>query len=255
MWIEDVFKKDGILDKLSIDAVGTFFLLFAWSGDTRVMKTPGTISYEGVGLSDEQYCAKLRMTPEKFHEMVKILSENQMITYEKGVITIVNFDFWQNKKTGDDKSELKFETKFEASGEVNLSHKKYKKLRSKEVKKKEPLSAHADPCINEIVSCWNKIGEKQASSLDIVKCTKLTDSRERKLKTRLKDPYFEANWKEALRRAFKSSFIRGITPRGPGFENWRADFEWFLKPDTVTKLMEGKHDDKIKTEVHEREAD
>jgi hypothetical protein len=123
------------------------------------------------------------------------------------------------------------------------------------VKDKLPLSADADPCINEIVSCWNKIGEKQASSLDIVKCTKLTDSRERKLKTRLKDPYFEANWKEALRRAFKSSFIRGITPRGPGFENWRADFEWFLKPDTVTKLMEGKHDDKIKNEVHEREAD
>jgi hypothetical protein len=127
LWIKDVFKEGGILDKMNKEAVCTFFLLFAWSGDTRIMKTPGTINFDGIGLSEEQYCHKLRMTPEKFREMTKILCENEMITYEKGIITIVNFKYWQDKKTGEDEDELKNESKNESKNEV-------KKLRSKEVK-------------------------------------------------------------------------------------------------------------------------
>lgn len=250
MWIKDVFKEGGILDKMDKEAVCTFFLLFAWSGDTRIMKTPGKITFDGMGLSEKQYCYKLRMTPEKFREMTKILIENEMITYEKGIITIVNFKYWQDKKVGEDNEEIKNEPKNEPKNEVQKLE--VKKLRSKN-KEKDPLSTSVDAEISDIVLCWNKICETPLTPLDIMACRDLTQPRINKLKTRLKNKKWAASWKEALRKVFKSSFLRGLTPRGAAFENWRADFDWFIRPDTVTRIMEGKHDDKVKT--NEREAD
>ena len=43
----------------------------------------------------------------------------------------------------------------------------------------------------------------------------------------------------ALDRVRSSSFCRGQNDRG-----WRADLDWFLRPDTVTKLLEGKYEDR-----------
>ena len=253
MWIKDVFKVGGILDKMDKEAVCTFFLLFAWSGDTRIMKTPGTINFDGIGLSEEQYCHKLRMTPEKFREMTKILCENEMITYEKGIITIVNFKYWQDKKTGEDedepKLEFKNEPKFEPKNEVE-------KLRSREVKnlrsKKEPCEPVGSGFVaymNEILDCWNKIP-------GIITCKVLTDKLKTILKQRLNDRFFFDNWKEAMRKVFHSPFLRGQTEKGEEHGNWKPDFDWFIRPDgkktaSVVLIMEGKYDQKEKV----READ
>jgi len=234
LWIEDIFKPGGILDKLPIDAVGTFFLLFAWSGDTRIMKVPGIISFDGIGLSDEQYCHKLRMTPEKFKEMVKILTENEMIIYDKGIINIVNFDYWQNKKEGEVKPEVKFEPKNETKNEVQIVRSKKLEVRSK----KRHSSADADPRPSQIVENWNKIP-------GVRKC-KLTDNLRDKIKTRLKNPDFSDNnnWLEGLRRAFKSSFIRGMTKRTEEHKHWKASIYFFLRPSKFDMLMQGEYDDK-----------
>jgi len=43
---------------------------------------------------------------------------------------------------------------------------------------------------------------------------------------------------EALQRVAKSPFCRGQSERG-----WRADIDWMLRPDTLTKITEGKYDD------------
>ncbi len=34
-------------------------------------------------------------------------------------------------------------------------------------------------------------------------------------------------------------FLRGVSDRG-----WVADFEWFVRPESVTKLLEGKYDNR-----------
>jgi hypothetical protein len=48
----------------------------------------------------------------------------------------------------------------------------------------------------------------------------------------------ESQLGDALNRVAKSSFCRGQNERG-----WKADIDWFLKPDTLTKILEGKYDD------------
>lgn len=64
-----------------------------------------------------------------------------------------------------------------------------------------------------------------------------TDKRRAALRARLKEPFFVANWQTAIDRARSSPFCCGHNDR-----KWVANIDWFLKPDTVVKLMEGNHD-------------
>ena len=48
-------------------------------------------------------------------------------------------------------------------------------------------------------------------------------------------PYQE----DAIERAMGSGFLTGQNDRG-----WVMDLEFFLRPDTVTKILEGKYDDR-----------
>lgn len=240
LWIKDVFKEGGILDKMDKEAVCTFFLLFAWSGDTRIMRVPGTIDFDGIGLSEEQYCHKLRMTAEKFREMTKILCENEMITYEKGIITIVNFSYWQDKKIGEDKNDFKNETKNEVKNE---SKNEVKKLRSKEVrsknKEKNIVNDDFSPIITDMIDCWNKIP-------GVSNCVKLTEKREKAMRLMLLDDYYRENWKEGMRRAFRSDWLTK-RKRAPENDNWTADIDWFMRKDGIKSaslllILEGKYD-------------
>lgn len=58
-------------------------------------------------------------------------------------------------------------------------------------------------------------------------------------KARWADKYWRENWREAVERAAGSSFLTGQNDRG-----WVMDLEFFLRPDTVTKILEGKYDDR-----------
>jgi hypothetical protein len=64
-----------------------------------------------------------------------------------------------------------------------------------------------------------------------------TERRLRLFRKRLADQYFSSNWREGINRVAQIPFCCGAGPRG-----WRADVEWFLKADTLTKVMEGFYD-------------
>lgn len=56
------------------------------------------------------------------------------------------------------------------------------------------------------------------------------------------DAYFVANWRRGLQIVSCSEFCRGLVPPTNGRKQvWRADFDWFLKPDSLVKLLEGKY--------------
>ena len=82
----------------------------------------------------------------------------------------------------------------------------------------------------EVFDFWN-----QHTSL--TKCLVLSDKRRHSLLSRLKDPFFVENWKAAMDKIPESAFCMGRNERG-----WRANFDWFLQPDTVAKIIEGKYD-------------
>jgi len=69
--------------------------------------------------------------------------------------------------------------------------------------------------------------------------SRITAKRKTQLNSRWKDQWWQGNWQAALDRGGQSAFLRGVNDRG-----WIIDFEFFLKPDTATKILEGKYDDR-----------
>ena len=66
-----------------------------------------------------------------------------------------------------------------------------------------------------------------------------TDRRKKQLNARWRKPEWRVNWRTALERAGPSAFLRGSNDRG-----WVIDLEFFLRPDSVTKILEGKYDNR-----------
>jgi len=69
--------------------------------------------------------------------------------------------------------------------------------------------------------------------------SRITSKRRTQLNARWKDEWWREHWQAALDRGSHSSFLNGTNDRG-----WRIDFDFFLKPDTATKILEGKYDDR-----------
>ena len=69
-----------------------------------------------------------------------------------------------------------------------------------------------------------------------VKIAKLSDKRKKTLKERLKDEFFKDNWKKALDIVPTIPFLMGKNKT-----DWRADFDFFTRPDSVAKIIEGKY--------------
>jgi hypothetical protein len=82
--------------------------------------------------------------------------------------------------------------------------------------------------LSEVLRVWNEHFESASIP---------TDKRRSALKARLREPFFVAHWREAMERARRSEFCCGKNDRG-----WVANIDWFLRPDTVVKIMEGNHD-------------
>lgn len=66
-----------------------------------------------------------------------------------------------------------------------------------------------------------------------------TDSRLTSFRERWAVAWWRDNWRAGMERVMASKFCRGENDR-----NWRADMTFFLRPDTLAKIMEGKYDDK-----------
>lgn len=86
--------------------------------------------------------------------------------------------------------------------------------------------------LSEFCDRWNKIPS-------LPKVRKLTHKRKSALRTRLKEPEFRDNWREAMARMAESNFCKGQNA-----QRWQATMDWFIKPDTVTKILEGKYDNR-----------
>lgn len=85
---------------------------------------------------------------------------------------------------------------------------------------------------NEIVEAWNIT----AAELGLSKVVKLTADRKRKLAARCKDTSLE-EFQHALATIRRSRFLQGQNDR-----SWKADFDFFLQPKSLAKLIEGSYD-------------
>lgn len=89
---------------------------------------------------------------------------------------------------------------------------------------------------DEVMAAWN-----DCAMLPAIRT--ISGKRKKTLSARFKDSMFYQNWRQAIKKVAASDFLMGKNDRG-----WVADFDWFLRPDSVLKIMEGKYDNRGKRE-------
>lgn len=86
--------------------------------------------------------------------------------------------------------------------------------------------------VTEVVQAWNA-----TASGVFCEVRQLSGKRLAALRQRLREPHWRTSWPEALAKARGSPFCCGENGTG-----WKATFDWFIRPDTVAKLLEGQYD-------------
>jgi len=111
-------------------------------------------------------------------------------------------------------------------GGVTGAHEQDQENKTKEQDPKQ-ASNGAAPTIQMVVEEFNLVSGKNC---------RITESRKKAFRTRIRDPWWCSNWQAAIDALGKSPFCLGENKNG-----WTADLTWFLKPDSVSNLLEGKY--------------
>lgn len=94
-------------------------------------------------------------------------------------------------------------------------------------KKRTPVS---EDMIQTVRLEWNSFAEQHGLPRTLV----LDSKRERSLRDRLATPWWVENWQAAMLLIPDRPFLMGKNDR-----RWKADFDWFVKENSVLNLIEG----------------
>lgn len=148
------------------------------------------------------------------------------------VVTICNYDDYQGDRDTDEAvRETPRETDARQARDTEQRREKGKKVIEEETDVSS--SRQPDDC-DAVVSSWNAM----ATSTDLPTCQKLSDKRRKACRARLRDDGLDAI-QRAIARIPHSAFLRGDTGNWAG-----ASFDFLLRPDSVTSILEGKYDDR-----------
>ena len=89
--------------------------------------------------------------------------------------------------------------------------------------------------LEKLAGCWNEMAEK----CGITKIRAWGKTRRAQAISRLADNQWCLDCYEALKLIPRSDYLCGRKPHS----SWRANIDWLLRPDTVTKIIEGKYSD------------
>jgi|GEM_PF-4409801 len=92
-----------------------------------------------------------------------------------------------------------------------------------------------------ITSKWNALCDKYPGKFR--KVNKFRPGWLPMLHARNKDDYWRDNIDDALKRIPRSRYLMGDTPRDAKYAMWRPNMEWFLRPDTIYKLLDGDYEE------------
>lgn len=87
--------------------------------------------------------------------------------------------------------------------------------------------------VQEFVECWNV----QAKAIGWIPCVKVNSKRKGELRARWQEVFWRERWREAMEKAAPITGLRGLNER-----RWKANVDWFLRPGTVVKILEGSYD-------------
>jgi len=87
----------------------------------------------------------------------------------------------------------------------------------------------------ELFNAWNCM----AQSAGLAKIINLSDARMKHVRARMKDVWWSQNYHKALILIPASDFLMGDNER-----QWKANFDFFVRPDSVAKILEGRYNNK-----------
>lgn len=210
--------------------------------------TPFDIAGRIITLERGQLCASRAqlakawgMSPSAVERFLTRLETEQMIGRATGqgrsIITLSNYDKYQaiSDETG--------QATEQASGQPSDSHRTTKEQGNKGIIEEEPIGSPSDARAQcqQVVDAFNAT----AKPLRLSACQKLSPSRLKSCKARIRDHGLDAIL-SAIHRIPDSAFLRGETGKWAG-----ANIDFILRPDTVTKILEGKYNDPAPANQHQ----
>jgi hypothetical protein len=214
--------------------------------------TPFNINGKMVTLDRGQVCVSIRTLADEWgwskssvDRFVTRLKTETMIETEAGqgrlIITICNYSKYQDRDEGErDSSGTPSGT---AAGHERDIKEQGNKGTTEEREEPDGSSLSASDECEQVVSAFNRV----ALAHDLALCVKLTPKRRAACKARIRDHGFGPII-QAIEHIPKSAFLRGEAG------NWKGtNIEFLLRPDTVTKILEGQYDDKPRNQTHDRQ--
>ena len=106
----------------------------------------------------------------------------------------------------------------------------------KELSKKESNDSSDSEYCKMVASSYNSICK------NLVKVQKITEKRKRAIKKAKKDIEEFGGWEKYFEKINESDYLNGKVT------NWKADFDWLLKPEKMIKIMEGSYQNNVAKE-------
>jgi len=142
--------------------------------------------------------------------------------------TLVTIRRWQDYQGAPGNVDSKPDNKKTSKKHQKDTYKKDKKVKKA---KKGKGTAPDGALTAELQAAWNALGRPFPGIRDF------GAKRKRVLAARLGEPFWRDHWREALAKIPGSPFLRGENNRG-----WKANVDWFLRPESVTRILEGQYD-------------
>ena len=194
-------------------------------GETVVELQPGQFIF-----GRHTAAKSLKMKPASVYKRLQKLEKLQNVSTQRSthytIVTVCNWARYNHRDSGEEQvrehpSSTQVATKYQPSS-----------TNKKVQEGKELQEAATAPLTIELLSAkWNTV-------VGVRSCRKPTPSRRNQFKTRAASAAWVTQVDAALDKVARSTFCQG-----GGKQGWRADLDWFLKPETVSKIMEGKYDD------------
>lgn len=194
---------------------------------------PGLARVANLTIEETERSLECLQSPDKYSKNPE--NEGRRVMVVPGGFVLLNYEDYRARRSTEERREYMREYMRE-----------YRKPAVNDVKRGKPQLAQAEAEAEaEAKKKTRKSSSSQSTMHESVLSTfnaafgcncRLTDSRKKALNARLGDDWWADHWKEAIEIGSKSPFLRGENDRG-----WKIDFEFFLKPETVTKIIEGKY--------------
>lgn len=219
----------------------TLFTMYEFGLDGEVSGTLEQLARLCPGLTVEQMQNVLK---DLQHWNTAIVTRNGSVTPEVWTVVSSKAKSLSAERKGNAtrqqrwRDRQKEEAKRHRNANVTGQNQNHNQNQNKKGNLSSPRERGADKGLREFFPEFQAAWNQMASSKNVTcsKCMKISDRWKKKLKSRLADSFWREHWREALAKIPESDFLSGRRT------DWKATVEFFMRPDSVLKIMQGDYD-------------